>query len=115
MQDHRALLLLDEDVWPGLAKALRARGIDAVSVHELGRTGLPDADQLIFAIQEERALLTHNIADFVGLAVDYHRQQQIHFGIWVAPHSEKGILVHRTIALIESISGAELRNTVRFI
>ncbi len=115
MQNHRALLLLDEDVWPGLAKALRTRGIDAVSVHELGRTGLPDADQLIFAIQEERAFLTHNIADFVGLAVDYHRQQQTHFGILVAPHLEKGILVHRTMALIESITGVELRNTVRFI
>lgn len=35
MQNPHALLLLDEDVWPGLAKALRDRGIDVKSVHEL--------------------------------------------------------------------------------
>ena len=115
MQNHPALLLLDEDVWPGMAMALRDRGIDAISVHELGRTGLSDQEQLVFAVQEGRALLTHNIADFVSLALDYYQQQRTHLGIVVAPHLEKGILVRRTTALIESVTGAELMNTVRFI
>ena len=73
MQTHLALLLLDEDVWSGLAMALSDRGIDAVSVHELDRTGLSDQEQLIFAVQDGRALLTHNIADFVSLALDYYQ------------------------------------------
>jgi predicted nuclease of predicted toxin-antitoxin system len=95
--------------------ALRKKGIDVVSVHELGRTGLPDVEQLAFAVQEERAILTHNIADFMALALAYHQQQQTHFGILVAPHLEKGTLVRRTLALLEKVTQAELMNTVRYI
>ena len=76
MQTQPALLLLDEDVWAGLAMALRDRGIDAISVHELGRTGLSDQEQLVFAVQEGRALLTHNIADFAS----FFRKGQV--GSW---------------------------------
>jgi len=32
-------LLIDEDVWDGLAAALREAGYDAVSVAEIGRKG----------------------------------------------------------------------------
>jgi len=40
-------LYLDEDVFKGIAPALRARGFDAVSVHELDRYGWSDAEHLI--------------------------------------------------------------------
>lgn len=115
MQTHHALLLLDEDIWPGLAQALRDRGIDVVSVHELGRTGLSDGEQLAFAVQAGRAILTHNIADFVALALDYYQQQQTHFGILVAPHLEKGVLVRRTLALLDTVTADALMNTLRYI
>ncbi len=115
MQNPHALLLLDEDVWPGLAQALRDRGIDVKSVHELSRTGLSDEEQLAFAVHEGRAILTHNIADFVALALEYYQQHQTHFGIVVAPHLEKGVLVRRTTALLESVSRSQLMNTVRYI
>ncbi len=115
MRNHHALLLLDEDVWPGLAVALRGKGLDVVSIHELGRTGLPDEEQLAYAVQAGRAILTHNIADFVALALDYAQQQETHFDILVAPHLKKGALVRRTLALLEVVTGAELMNTVRYI
>jgi len=35
-------LMLDEDVQIELANALKAKGVDAVSVQEFGRKGLPD-------------------------------------------------------------------------
>ena len=67
----RAKLYLDEDVWMGLAEALRQRGYDAIATGELERKGLPDEEQLAFAVTQGRAILTHNIKDFVPLAQEY--------------------------------------------
>jgi biotin operon repressor len=36
--------LIDEDVWTGLAEALRQAGYDVVSVNEVGRKGLSDEE-----------------------------------------------------------------------
>jgi hypothetical protein len=40
-------LFLDEDVWTGLAFALREAGYDAVSANDVGRKGLSDEEQII--------------------------------------------------------------------
>jgi len=61
-------ILIDEDVWTGLAEALRQAGYDAASVTELNRRGQSDEEQLMFAAAEERAIITHNIQDFAPLA-----------------------------------------------
>ena len=61
MPDTRPSLLLDEDVWPGLAATLRERGFDAVSVHELDRGGLSDAEPgrpLVFRTESEIGILS---------------------------------------------------------
>ena len=42
----RVRFYLDEDLTPVIAVALRKRGVDAVSAHDLGRIGLSDAEQL---------------------------------------------------------------------
>lgn len=66
-----ARLFLDEDVWPGLAIALREHGFDVVHAYEAERGGMSDADQLAYAAQEGRAILTHNAKVFVSLAVEW--------------------------------------------
>src|SRR5690242_16357996 len=60
----KARLYLDEDVIPEVARLLRARGIDVISVHEVGATGLSDEQQLERATAEDRVLLTNNYRDF---------------------------------------------------
>ena len=60
-------LYLDEDVRPLLAEILRDRGHDAISAVHTRRLGLTDEEQLSLAIAERRALVTHNIRDFVQL------------------------------------------------
>jgi len=52
----RIKLLLDEDVQVELSRALKARDFDAPSVQELGRKGLSDDDQLMFASNDNRIL-----------------------------------------------------------
>lgn len=111
----RIKLLLDEDVWTGLAAALRKAGHDAVSVNELERKGLADEDQMAFAAAEGRAILTHNIQDFAPLAEVYFNQGIFHSGIIVSRHFEKGELLRRTLALLDALTSEQLANTLRFV
>ncbi|MCB0174726.1 MAG: DUF5615 family PIN-like protein [Anaerolineae bacterium] len=89
-------LLLDEDVWAGLAKTLCNEGFDVIHVSEIGRTGLSDPDQLTYATQEGRAILTHNAKDFVPLAIAYFFDNQMHGGIIVTPQFKKGGAILKT-------------------
>ena len=59
MPERNIRLFIDEDVWNGLAAALREAGYDAVSVAESRRRGFSDKDQLAYAVAERRAVLTH--------------------------------------------------------
>ena len=65
-------LLLDEMYPATLADQLRARGHDVVSVHDADYQhleGAPDAEVFVAAIEDGRALLTENVADFRRLEV----------------------------------------------
>ena len=59
----------DEHVHPDLAPALRRLGYDVVSCHEAGRAdqSISDEDQLIYAAQLGRAILSNNFTDFEDL------------------------------------------------
>jgi Domain of unknown function (DUF5615) len=54
-------LLLDEDVQKGLASGLRLRHFDLMSVHEIGRLGLGDEEQLIYAASQGRSFSAYNL------------------------------------------------------
>jgi predicted nuclease of predicted toxin-antitoxin system len=108
-------LLLDEDVWIGLAAALREAGYDTLSVNEVNRKTFSDEEQLAFAIAERRALLTHNIQDFAPLAEVYFNQGIEHYGIIVARQFDKGTLLRRTLDLLQTLSPEQLANTLRFV
>ena len=45
-------LYLDADISKKLAKQLRARGMDAISAHEVGNAELDDRAQMEYAIRE---------------------------------------------------------------
>jgi predicted nuclease of predicted toxin-antitoxin system len=76
-------LLLDEDMSPRVAEGLRARGVDAVSVHEIGRGNrrISDEDQLSYATGQSRVFVTYNRADFQRLDELWRRQGRQHGGI----------------------------------
>ena len=115
MPEPAIRLLLDEDVWQGLAAALRQAGYDAISVAEAGRKGFSDEEILAHAIAEGRAVLTHNIQDFAPLAETYFLQEIEHPGIIMARQFEKGKLLRRTLALLQTLTPESLANTLRFV
>ena len=92
-------LFLDEDVHSGLAHAMRKRGYDVVHAQELDLKGRFDSEQLLFAVQQERCLLSFNVKDFVILHNQYVENQKEHWGIIVSkqlPLSETmSRLLHR--------------------
>ncbi|MCL4247096.1 MAG: DUF5615 family PIN-like protein [Anaerolineae bacterium] len=73
-------LYIDENLSPKIAEQLRIRGIDAVSVHDLGLLGDSDQIHLERAIAEERALVTTDM-DFLQMASSGIEHTGIVFGI----------------------------------
>ncbi|HWS79641.1 MAG TPA: DUF5615 family PIN-like protein [Rubrobacter sp.] len=73
--------LLDEDLPPRAAEIARGLGLDVISVHELGRQGISDRDQLRFASEDERIFLTRNHRDFIELTVEFYRAGEAHSGV----------------------------------
>ena len=53
-------LYLDEDMSSRVAQALRGKGFDVLRSHEVGNEGLSDEEQLCYAAQEGRHLVTYN-------------------------------------------------------
>ena len=96
---------LDEDLAPAIAVALRARGVDAVSAHDVGHLELGDKEQLAFAARQGRCLVTGNARDFRSLGQDAVAQRQPHAGIVLCPpkiHSLGiGTVVNALIAIAE--------------
>ncbi|MCS7179297.1 MAG: DUF5615 family PIN-like protein [Anaerolineae bacterium] len=113
-------LLIDEDVSMGsrLAVALRRRGYDAVAVQEIGRVGLSDEEQLHYAVQERRTLLSCNAKDFIRLAEKWYFSGKEHPGIVIAKQFESrqfGAILRSTLNLLASLDAEEIRNTIRYL
>ena len=87
-------ILLDEDTHLALAEALRQRGFDAVHIQEIGRKGCSDPEQLDFAVQNERCIVSFNRKDFValhktnGITVSLYNLSDYDFD--VAGHAREG-------------------------
>ena len=75
-------LLLDEMFSDDIARQLRVRGWDVISVVAgSALVGLPDDQVLAYATTEGRALVTANIKDFVPLDGRYRAAGQSHAGL----------------------------------
>ncbi len=73
---------------PAIAEQLRARGHDAVAVQDVtGLSGLSDGALLTWAHDDERAVVTENVADFFKLHADCLQSGERHSGIVLASNA----------------------------
>lgn len=107
-----AKLYLDEDVHKRVASALRMRGFDVLSAHEVGRIGMTDQQQLDYAISQERSLVTFNIAHYVKLNNEYMLSGKRHYGIILSEQLPVGEMIRRLLRLLGRFSAGELENNL---
>ena len=101
-------LLLDEDMSQRVAEGLRARGIDAVSVHEIGRGNrrVSDEEQLDYASEQGRAFVTYNRGDLQALDAQWRRQGRQHAGIlWCHERTIPRRAIGDLIRALEVVAG----------
>ena|SRR6185436_7961682 len=108
-------LLLDENIWQGLAAALRSRGYDVLHVFHVQRGGFQDEAQLAFAVEQGRTLLTYNMQDFAPLATLWYETGRSHAGIILSNELEHGELLRRVEKFLATTSAEEMINSVRFL
>jgi uncharacterized protein DUF5615 len=108
-------LYLDEDVSVLVASLLRTRGFVATTTLETGNLGCSDLNQLEHATTAGKALLTHNRVDFEALAQQYFSSGRLHKGIIIAVRRPPVELVRRLIAILDSETGDEIENQLRYI
>jgi hypothetical protein len=108
-------LYLDEDVSVLVADLIRARGFDALTTLESGRTGRSDAEQLEYAVSRQKTLLTHNRADFEVLARQDFSTSRTHYGIIIAVRRPPYDIARRLLAILNQVTTDEMENQLRYI
>jgi predicted nuclease of predicted toxin-antitoxin system len=79
--------LLDENIHPGVAEAAWELPLDVVSVHDLRRRGRSDHDQLAFAAEQDRVLVTRNREDYLHWTREFYRAGRPHRGVLLVDRS----------------------------
>jgi len=96
--------LVDEDLSEEIASILRARGIDAVHVRELGLSGAEDQEVLDEAARQKRCVITRNRNDFLMLTEFYFHEGRPHHGVVIIPRSYPGNQPSKIARAIVSLS-----------
>jgi predicted nuclease of predicted toxin-antitoxin system len=110
-----ARLYLDEDVSARTAEMISARGFDVLSTVKAGRISAPDRDQLDFAANQSRVLVTHNRRDFELLIRGYFTSGLPHAGVIIAVRRPPRDLTIRILALVNRNTADEFVNQVFYV
>jgi len=108
-------LYLDEHIPLKLAETLRERGHDAVHTYEVGMGGASDEEQIEFAVQEGRTILTYNIKHFAQLHRRCWETGHEPCGIVVSDELPFGELLSRILKLLDTVTAQEMRGQLRFL
>ena len=108
-------LYLDEDVHKKVAVALRLKGYDIVSAHEVQKQSLGDYQQLEYAVAEQRSIFTFNIADFSMLHKEYLNSGKSHFGILLSKQMPLNETIKRLTIFLFMHSAETLKNNIFWI
>ncbi|MFO1470055.1 MAG: DUF5615 family PIN-like protein [Turneriella sp.] len=103
-------LYLDEDVHKQVALALRVRGYDVVSVHELEKWNLSDEEQLAFAVSNNRAIFTFNRGDFAKLHEQWLSEGRDHACIITSKQLNLSETIHKLNKFLFSRKSDEIKN-----
>jgi len=105
----------DEDVYGAIAAHLQTAGFDAVSTPDVDRLGALDACQLEWAAQEERILVTFNVAHFAQLHYQWMASSRHHAGVIVSRQRPIGDVIRRLLRLGNMLTAADMQNRLEYL
>jgi predicted nuclease of predicted toxin-antitoxin system len=92
----------DEDVPPQFSQLARAYGFDVLTAREAGMLSRTDREQLLFAGEQGRCLVTNNPKDFPELCEEFALLRLPHAGVLGAPRQiQPDNVGHAIDALLE--------------
>ena len=108
-------LYLDEDVDVLIADLLKAYGFSALTTRDADQCQNSDADQLTYAVMQQKALLTHNRVHFEALATSYFEENKTHWGIIIAVRRSSYEIVQRLLSILNQVTADDMKNQLRYI
>ncbi len=108
-------LYLDEDVHKKIAISLRLKGYDVISAHEVQNQGLPDYEQLQYAILQQRAIFTFNVGDFNRLHKEFAQKGTEHPGIILSKQISFSETLKRLTQFLFTHTETETKNNLFWI
>ena len=114
----RIRLYVDEDAAEhAVVDGLRNRGVDVVTILEVGMTSATDEEQLDFAALQGRSIYTLNVDDFCRLHSQLLSEGREHAGVIVIPRQRYSVgeKIRRLMELIDSVTAEEMRNRLEFL
>jgi predicted nuclease of predicted toxin-antitoxin system len=102
----------DQHIPAAVAQGLQQRGIDVLTALDAGRCGLPDIDQLQFATNDSRVIVTFD-RDYLALAASGLQ----HAGIAWCPATKYSVgqLVYALLLVHGVLERDEMRNHIEYL
>jgi len=108
-------LYIDEDLSDRIAVALRSKGFNAISAHEVNMRGKTDKEQLDYAIKHNCVILTRNIKHFVNLQREYYKHGLPYNGILVTDYLPLKELIRRLTKFLNEKNLPGISNTLDWL
>src|SRR4051794_2279752 len=100
LQRSEPRLHLDHHISRRVAEQLRNRGFDVTSSQELRMDRATDAEQLAYAVANQRAIVTADYGDYSRLNTHYLLAGQEHWGIILTEQYPIGTMVNYLLRLL---------------
>lgn len=111
----RISFYLDEHIQAALGEALRARGVDILTTQEAGNIGVEDVEQLIFAAQNKRCLLSYDKRHYAKIHFDWISSKKPHTGIILSDQLSAGVVLRRLMRLYFSLTSDDMGNRLEYL
>ncbi len=74
-----------------------------------------DDQQLAYAATQQRAILTFDVRHFERIHTEYLIAGREHWGVLLSKEEPVGVLVHRLLRLVNTLSAEDLKNQARWL
>ena len=108
-------LYFDEDVSVVLALVLVGRGFEVLTARDAAMLGRSDEEQLVFATNNRRIIVTHNRRHFEELHTIFVGRQLEHAGILVAGQRDVYEMAKRVALLLRAVPIEDFRSQIFYI